>query len=128
MNTSTNSRNLTIEEFESFKAVLNLLSQFFNKILIKKGKFNKQRYLSKLEKVKEYLSEYKKKAKKRFLRIIESIRSKLDRDGIPKIFHLIGAHGGIIIKDIGFCEFDSPPFALQKLNEKLEFALKNEAP
>jgi hypothetical protein len=128
MSTSSNTRDLTIEEIESFKSVLNLISQFFNKILIQKGKFNEQRYLRKLEKVKEYLSEDKKKAKKRFLKIIESLNSKLKRERLPKIFYLIGAHGGIIVNDIGFCEFDSPPFALQKLNEKLEFALKNEAP
>ncbi|GAH07619.1 unnamed protein product, partial [marine sediment metagenome] len=43
-------------------------------------------------------------------------------------YYIFGGHGGVIINNIGFCEFDSPEFAMKRLIERMKLAIKTRMP
>jgi len=107
------------EDREAVTALVDLIGDFFDKISINTRRFNTKRLKNKILKLENY---------PQFINFLNKIKLKVKKEIIPKIYFFFGGHGGIIINNIGFCEFDSPQFALKSLIDKMELAIKTEMP
>ena len=121
-------KSIILEDVKALHGIIDLIEEFFEKISINKREFNSNRFR---EKIKDLLQKFDYDASERtkyFLKILNTLHTKLKKDIIPELYHIFGGHGGIIINDIGFCEFDSPIFALNSLINKMELAKNAEMP
>ncbi|MFW9950090.1 MAG: hypothetical protein ACFFKA_08195, partial [Candidatus Thorarchaeota archaeon] len=107
----------------ALERVFELVKEFLDKNIIRKSKINFERIANQIERLKET-----KSYQKDFKSVVKKLRILISRDLTPKIFHMFGAHGGIIIHDIGFCEFDSPAAALEKIKKKMQISMQTKQP
>ncbi|MHA1264438.1 MAG: hypothetical protein ACTSRS_04305 [Candidatus Helarchaeota archaeon] len=116
------SRTGTYDEIDvkSLVKIINLVEEFSKKHLAihKQSVFERMRH--QLDSTKQDSSARKLLVKK----ILNRLKSILQREIRPNIFLLLGGHGGIILNDIGYCEFDAPHFAITRLLERMRFALE----
>ncbi|MFX1445209.1 MAG: hypothetical protein ACFFHV_17485, partial [Promethearchaeota archaeon] len=112
-------KNLRIsnEEIQALDKIIGLVKDFIDKNPIIQIKFNFNRIKEKIVNLKNEVNTERYHKFKKLLKRIESIVWKEIR---PKIYHIFGGHGGVIINDIGFCEFDSPKFALDRLIDRMK--------
>lgn len=116
---------ISLKDIDALKSVLSLTKKFFEKILIKKRKFNFKRIENKLEQLRENIEGNKPKIFNKYVKLVKKIRDGIQNEISSQIFFIFGHHGGIIINDIGFCEFDLPKYASDKLLERMDLALEN---
>ena len=100
------------EDISALEKVINLVKEFSEKNLIRKRQINFSKLSSETASLKSQSDS--KIIEKRFNRILQKLRSIIQQDLYIPIYFLLGAHGGVIIEDFGFCEFDSPEYALSK--------------
>ena len=116
------------EDIDSLYRVIDLIKSFLDKNPIRKRKFQKEKYTSKLNKMRENLRVDQMKTSRNFFKLLRKLKALIRSEVIPDIFYIFGGHGGIIIDNIGFCEFDAPNYALDSLIEKMELAIKFNMP
>lgn len=123
-------KNLRIEfnDIIALEKVFELIKEFLNKNPIKKSKINIDRIYRKINALKSGMNQDKQSDLNIFQKILKKFKSIIGREINSKIFYLVGGHGGIIIDDIGFCEFDSPVYAMNRLVEQMELGLENKIP
>ena len=113
------------EDILALDSIIELVKDFLEKNPIMQVKVN-------FNKIKDKINGLKSKAKeekyKSFRKILKKIELIIWKEIQPKIYHIIGGHGGIIINDMGFCEFDDPQFALRRLTERLKLAIETKMP
>jgi len=119
-----NSKKITIsrKDINALLKIINLTKQFIKKNII----YRDQKILNRIEKKFKKLQNTKdlESSKNLFERILQDLTQIIRREISSEIYYLVGGHGGIIIDDIGFCEFDSPSYAIDSLLEKMELALE----
>jgi hypothetical protein len=116
------------EDLIALEKVLELINLFYDKNLIRKSKYDFEKLKRRIYKLKESSDSTSQSSIKKFKYILKRLRSIIKRDCIPDIYFLVGGHGGIIIQDIGFCEFDSPLYTFDKLIANMNLARKNQIP
>ncbi|MHA1670391.1 MAG: hypothetical protein ACTSV5_07400 [Promethearchaeota archaeon] len=121
-------KTVILEDVNALYRVIDLIEEFYEKIPINKRKFNSNRFRKKIKDLHQHFDNDTSENAKSFLKILNQLHAKLQKDIIPELYHIFGGHGGIIINDIGFCEFDSPIFALNSLIYKMELAKAFEMP
>ena len=114
------------EDISALEKVINLVKEFSEKNLIRKRQINFSKLSSETASLKSQSDS--KIIEKRFNRILQKLRSIIQQDLYIPIYFLLGAHGGVIIEDFGFCEFDSPEYALSTLIKRMELAIKTHIP
>jgi len=119
---------ISLKDIEALKSVLILTKKFFEKILIKKRKFNFKRIENKLEHLRENIDAEKPNIFNKYVKLVKKIRDGIQNEISSQIFFIFAHHGGIVIDDIGFCEFDLPKYASDKLLERMDLALENNMP
>jgi hypothetical protein len=119
---------ITREDVDALESCLNLIKTFVDKVPIVQRKLNLKTIVKKTEQLRNSIEANNKASFKDFLQILKKLKRKLGRDIFPELFFIHGGHGGIIVDDIGFCEFDYPLFALNRLLEKMNLALENNMP
>jgi len=124
----TEEQKITLKDIEALSLIVDLITQFNEKIIIKRRKFNHLKFKKKISHLKHLINENRGRSLIEFLQILKKLESIIKKDVIPDLYYIIGGHGGIIIDDIGFCEFDSPLYALEQLLKKMELAIKTEKP
>ena len=125
-----NSTNLRIEK-EDIKAldeVINLFRTFSKMNLIKRSRVNFNLIENKLNNLKKDKFESEEKKAKFFISLINRLKSLIQKEITPKLLYILGGHGGIIIDDTGFCEFDIPEFSIKQLLKRMRLAIKTEMP
>lgn len=117
---------MKLEDLLALGKCIDLVEEFVDKNIIRKKKinFNKIRdNFNSLNSIKE---------EERQSRLYKNILNKLDsiikRDLPIETHFIIGGHGGIIINNIGFCEFDSPKYAMDALLKKMQLAVETNMP
>ncbi len=120
-------KNLRIsnEEILALERIIELIRDFYEKNPIRQIKFNFNRIKEKINNLKNEVNGGKYNKFKKIIKRIELIIWKEIR---PKIYHIFGGHGGVIINDIGFCEFDSPEFALDRIIDRMKLAVETKMP
>ncbi len=108
------------EESISLGKVLGLIKQFLEKVPFKNYSKNIDRLNNKIKNLNDIDSESDQT--ERYKSIIKSFKNLLRRELHQKVFFIVGGHGGIIIDNTPFCEFDSPEYAISKLLKKMETA------
>jgi len=114
------------EDILALLKVIDLVENFVGKNIIrkKKIKFNKiKENAHSLEKIYE-----ERKQLNLYKSIIRRLNSILKQDVLIDIYFIVGGHGGIIINDIGFCEFDNPKSAIDALLKKMKLAVETNMP
>jgi len=115
-------------DIKALKAILNLIKEFSEKIIIKKYKINYERIEANIDSLGDLIGKVELTKNKKFISILKKLKSIIKRELHSELFFLVGAHGGIIINDMGFCEFDSPQYAIDKLLEKMKLAIETNMP
>ncbi len=110
------------EEISALDKAIDLVEEFVEKNIIPKKKINLNRIREKFYNIKNITEE--EKQLKLYKSILNKLSSILSQEILPKIYFIIGGHGGIIINNIGFCEFDSPEYAMDVLIKKMELAIE----
>jgi len=121
-------KKISLEDIEALDAIIDLVKEFDEKIIIKKPRFNSIKYKNRITQLKRLCNKDEEKTLKEFKKILRKLRSTIKKDVLPDIYYIIGGHGGVIINDIGFCEFDSPIFAIDSLLKKMKIAIQTNMP
>ncbi|MFO8017073.1 MAG: hypothetical protein R6U96_00415 [Promethearchaeia archaeon] len=118
------------EDLNALYNVIPLVKQFTDKNPIKKYSANLDKIEKKIKNLRESLKTEKKSdiIEKRFKKILKRLKKIIHKEDFPPTIFIVGAHGGVIVKDVPFCEFDSPEYAMHSLFEKMKLAIKNEIP
>lgn len=119
---------ISSRDIAALRSVLILAKRFFEKILIKKRKNNLKRIEKDLDELESIRDQENNGSLKKYKKILRKIKKGIKNEISSRIFFLLAHHGGIIINDMGFCEFDIPKYALDKLLEKMKLALENNMP
>ena len=119
---------MDFEDILALDKVIDLIKDFSDKNPIKKYKINFKKIKEKVNELKSIKDKDIKSKYNLFKTILRKLKLIIKREFHPEIFFIIGGHGGVIINDIGFCEFDSPKFAINRLLEKMELAIKTNMP
>ncbi|MFX0077014.1 MAG: hypothetical protein ACFE96_16325, partial [Candidatus Hermodarchaeota archaeon] len=119
---------IDLKDIESLESIFNLFLTFINKFPVRKPKFNINRFRKKIEDLKLRHHQNEKIEYKEYLSLLEKIKSTIQKVVLPEILYIVGWHGGIIINDIGFCEFDDPSYAMDRLIENMRLSIENQMP
>ncbi len=117
---------IELEDISALEKVINLIKEFSEKNLIRKKQINFSKLTDEIESLRSQ-SDIKIK-EKTFNRVLQKLKAIINQDLHIPLFFLVGAHGGVIIEDSGFCEFDSPEYALSTLIKRMELAIKTNMP
>ncbi|MFX0060249.1 MAG: hypothetical protein ACFE85_10080 [Candidatus Hodarchaeota archaeon] len=121
-------RTILKKDISALEKVLELIILFYNKNQIRKSKLNFEKLKYKIQQLKEIKDESSQSRIKLFTNVLRRLKSIIKRDCISNIYFLIGGHGGIIIQDIPFCEFDFPLYTLKQLVINMKMAKENQIP
>ncbi|NVM16684.1 MAG: hypothetical protein HWN80_03140 [Candidatus Lokiarchaeota archaeon] len=121
-------KEISLEDIKALKSIFELFLIFINKFPIKKPKFNFVRFKRKLDDIEHRFLQNKEITDKEFVNLLDKLKSTIQKVVIPELVYIIGWHGGIIINDIGFCEFDDPSYSLDRILKSMRLALDNQMP
>ncbi len=116
------------EDITALEKIITLIQEFLNKNPIRKDKINYKRIQERVNESKQFDDKDNQLKFESFLKILKKLNKLIRKEIFPELFFLVGGHGGISINDIGFCEFDAPKFAMQRLLEKMKLAIETEMP
>ena len=108
--------------------VIDLIEEFIEKNIIRKYKVNFSEIKRKAISLKSLGIEDNEKKKKQYHSVLKKLSLLVKREHRINTFFVTGAHGGVIINDIGFCEFDSPDYAIDILLKKMQLAIETNMP
>jgi hypothetical protein len=117
---------LKIEDIIALEKVLELIKRFSEKNPIRKSNVNFDRFENKINKLKTGIN--KENKIDTFRVILKKLKTIIRKEIFPEIYYIVGGHGGVIIDNMGFCEFDSPQFALECLVERMNAAILTNIP
>ncbi len=117
---------MELENILALKKAIDLVEEFVEKNIIRKKKINFNKIREKFSNLKNIKEE--EKQVKAYNNILSKLNSIIKGDLLIKTHFIIGGHGGIIINNIGFCEFDSPNYAMDTLLKKMQLAVETKMP
>jgi hypothetical protein len=117
----------TLEDLKAVDKVIDLVKSFSDKNLINKRQLDAHRLRQKVNDLIDNIHTRNFNVND-FHKILRKLKSIIKKDVLPEIYYISGGHGGIIINDIGFCEFDSPQYAFNRLMERMEVAIATKMP
>ena len=120
--------DITVDDIKALYRVIDLVKSFSDKNPIRKRNINYDRLKKKLQPLINGDKRITQPDSRVFFSVLKKLKSIIKQEVIPEIFFICGGHGGIIIDDIGFCEFDAPKFALNRLIDRMKLALKTGMP
>ncbi len=123
---TTEDYKLKIEDIIALEKVLELIKNFSDKNPIRKTSVNFDRFENKINELKTGINIENKI--ETFRVILKKLKTIIKKEIFPEIFYIVGGHGGVIIDNQGFCEFDSPQFALDRLVERMNAAILTNNP
>lgn len=107
--------------------ITELLEEFLRKNPIEGSKIDLNKFRKKIDKLRRDEQDAEK-IYNSLNRILSKYKSIIKKRIIPDIFYIFGCHGGVIIDNKGFCEFDSPLFAINRLIEKMSLSIETKKP
>jgi hypothetical protein len=117
---------MKLEDILALGNVFKLVVNFVEKNIIRKKKVNFNKIKEKIHRLESIKEE--EKQLKQYKSILRRLHSIIKNDLLIDTYFIVGGHGGIIIKDIGFCEFDSPKSAIDALLRKMNLAVETGMP
>lgn len=117
--------DLSKKDIKALSKVIKLINRFIKKNIIYTEKRKFKRIERKFQKLWDNKNKDPQLINRLFRRILKYLKTLIDTELKSEIIYLVGGHGGVIINNIGFCEFDSPPYAIGKLLGRMELAIKN---
>jgi len=120
--------NINSDDILALIKVIDLIEEFIGKNIIKKYKVNFSEIKKKAISLKFLGIGDNEKKRKQYYSILKKLSLLVKRENRINTFFITGAHGGVIIYDIGFCEFDSPDYAIDILLKKMQLAIETNMP
>jgi len=120
--------NINSDDILALIKVIDLIEEFIGKNIIRKYKVNFSDIKRKAISLKSLGIGDNEKKKKQYHNILKKLSLLVKREHRINTFFITGAHGGVIINDIGFCEFDSPDYAIDILLKKMQLAIETNMP
>ncbi len=114
------------ENILALSKVIDLVEKFAEKNIIRKKKISFNKIRQKVHRLETIYEEEKQVSL--YKSIIRKLNLILKYDLLIDIYFIVGGHGGIIINDIGFCEFDNPKSAMNALLKKMKLSLETNMP
>lgn len=118
-------KKVDLEDIKALKVVFDLFLSFLNKFSVRKPRFNINRFSKKVKEIEFKFHQNEKITIKEYMYILDKLRVVIQKEIEPELLYILGWHGGIIINEIGFCEFDDPNYALDRLIESVRIAVEN---
>ena len=125
---NTEQNEIRLEDIKALNSIFDLFLTFINKFPIKKPRFNSDKFRGKLDDIEQKFHQNEKITRKEFVNQLNKLKSTIHKVVVPELLYIIGWHGGIIINDIGFCEFDNPSYSLDRLLKSIRLAIDNQMP
>ncbi|MFX1493594.1 MAG: hypothetical protein ACFFBZ_04865 [Promethearchaeota archaeon] len=119
---------MDLEDIIALEKIFNLVKEFFEKNIIRKSRVNYSKIKKNIKQLKSLEGKYNQEAFNLFKKTLKKLKRLVNRELLLPIYYIFGAHGGVIINDIGFCEFDSPNYALDNLLRKMRLSIKTNQP
>ena len=119
---------INLEDINALKSIFDLFLIFINKFPVRKPKFNSDKFRGKLEDIEHKFHQNEEITRKEFVNLLNKLKSTIHKVIVPELIYIVGQHGGIIINDIGFCEFDNPSYSLNRLLKNMRIAIDNQIP
>ena len=120
--------DISIDDIKALYRVIDLVKAFTDKNPIRKRKIDYDGLKKKLYPIISDEKRIEQPESRVFYTILKKLKSIIRREVVPEFYLICGGHGGIIVKDIGFCEFDAPIYALNCLVDKMKLAVKTKMP
>ena len=117
---------IDVEDIDALIKIIDLIQEFLDKNPIRRKEINLSKITQSLELLKS--SDDKQSQKKVFKNNLKKLISLIKKDLHIDLYFIVGAHGGVIIEDIGYCEFDSPRFAVDTLIKRMKLAKQTNMP
>ena len=117
-------KDITDADVKALEKVLELVKEFAKKNPIRKGKI-------KFDRMNNEILELTNNADSRnelFWKVLRKLKGICQREIRPELYLIVGGHGGIIIDGVGYCEFDAPKFAIDRLLERMQLAVETNMP
>ena len=125
---NTEQNEIRLEDIKALNSIFDLFLTFINKFPIKKPRFNSDKFRGKLDDIEQKFHQNEKITRKEFVNQLNKLKSTIHKVVVPELLYIIGWHGGIIINDIGFCEFDNPSYSLDRLLKSIRLAIDSQMP
>lgn len=122
------SKMISSQDIIALYQIVYLVKKFSEKNPIISSRQNFTHMSKKIEALKSLDGKNQEKCEKLFFRILKKLEMIIKKDVHTPVYYITGGHGGIIIHDNGYCEFDDPLYATDKLLEKMKMAIENEYP
>ncbi|MFX0180630.1 MAG: hypothetical protein ACFE78_10585 [Candidatus Hodarchaeota archaeon] len=119
---------MDLEDIIALDKVFNLVKEFLEKNVIRKRRVNYNKVKKNIEQLKSLKGKYNQEAINIFKKVLKRLSLLVNRELPLSIYYIFGGHGGVVINDIGFCEFDSPSYALDNLLNKMRLSIKTNQP
>ncbi|MFX0026613.1 MAG: hypothetical protein ACFE8M_09350, partial [Candidatus Hermodarchaeota archaeon] len=119
---------MNLEDIIALDKIFNLVKEFLEKSVIRKIRVNYNKIKKNIELLKSLKGKYNQEAINIFKKTLKKLNRLVNRELPLPIYYIFGAHGGVIINDIGFCEFDSPSYALDNLLNKMRLSIETNQP
>jgi hypothetical protein len=117
---------MKLEDILALGKIIDLVDNFFEKNIIRKKKINFNKIKEKIHRLESIREE--ERQLKQYKSILRKLHTIIKKDLLIDTYFIVGGHGGIIINDIGFCEFDSPKSAIDTLLKKMKLAVETNIP
>jgi hypothetical protein len=117
-------KDVTDADVKALEKVLDLVKEFAKKNPIKRRKIKFDR----VDKQVLELINNESSRKELFWKEIRKLKGICQREIRPQLYLIVGGHGGIIIDGVGYCEFDAPSFAIDRLLERMQLAVETNMP
>ncbi|TFF93924.1 MAG: hypothetical protein EU544_05190 [Promethearchaeota archaeon] len=114
------------KKLDAVEKIIDLAEEFSQNILIQKKEPSFEKYKTRIQEIRA--SDNEKQREKKFKKILRRLKRHITRELKLDLYYIFGAHGGIIIDDVGFCEFDSPKYAFDILLDRMQLALDTSMP
>ncbi len=119
---------IKLEDIKALNSIFDLFLIFINKFPIRKPRFNCDKFRGKLDVIEQKFQQNEEITRREFVNLLNKLKSTIHKVIVPELLYIVGWHGGIIINDIGFCEFDNPSDSLDRLLKSIRKANDNQMP
>jgi len=115
-------------DIQAMEEVFKLIKSFIEKIPMKNTHLKLKRLLKKINELKNLPDNNLESKLRIFKDILKKLKKIIQQYVSPEIAFIVGGHGGIVIDNIGYCEFDDPVFAISTLLDIMNLAIVNRIP
>jgi hypothetical protein len=119
---------LDSDDIRALHSVIDLVKEFLEKNIIRRERIDLTGMREEVDSLYGAAGGEDHSQERRFHEILDELVSLVRGELQVPISFIVGGHGGIIIGDRGFCEFDVPTYAIDLLLDRMRLAVRLDMP